>query len=206
MFRKSYSPGRKIISFMASLLVLPVLLAACSSISDNQRNTENNQEHEGYIKFYEWQDKLPKNLIGVLEDDRKILEIKAPDGQKHVRFSLDLLKDGKMQTAASFEMTLDDKELNYTALSFDNSETHNHIAVTLNGNKETITFPKYFQDTTERKLSILGNKRDLQSVNYLMYIVDSGEVIDLNKIYNGDISIKGTNLLVLKMELLPTLI
>lgn len=190
MFIKHCILERRNILLIGGLLVVIFLLTACASISTG----------EGYIKFYEWQDFPQRNLAAVLEDDRKILEIKAPNGQKNVCFSLDLLRNGKMQTEASFEMPLDDKELNYVALSFDDSGEKNHIAVNLNGQKDALTIPVYFQDTTVRKVSILGNHRTLEPVTNLMYVVDSGEVIDLDKIYNGDAAIKGTRLLVLKME------
>lgn len=191
--------NRKITSLLVGILGV-LLLAACSSMNTSREAKDDNQYSESYIKLYEWEGLLPQNLAAVLNDGRKILEIRAPNGQKNVRFSLELLKEGQMQTIASSEMPIDANRLNYLALSFDGSGAQDHIDLSLNGHKETLEFPEYFQDTTTRKFSILGTQRALEPVTYVMYIVDSGEVVNLSRVYDGDIPVDIARLLVLKME------
>lgn len=204
MIPKKNCLDHKMKPFMSVLLVflvmIPFILTACSSRSSNEGKKKGRPYHKGYIKLYEWKEFPQNNLSAVLKDDRQILEIKANKGQTKAFFSIDFLRDGKMEEGASSEMTLDDQELNYLNLSYDQLDEGDRISVCLNGEKVTLTVPPYFQNATERRVSLLGNQRALKSMNYLMYIVDSGEAIDLERVYGGDTTMKGTGLIAIKME------
>ncbi len=191
----------KVITLVISGCLMVLALGSCASNNSYGNSTKEASNNNSHIKTLDIKELVAENLASVLGNDRNIFELKVSEGQKRVTLSVDLLKDGKMQTVSSMEFPIDDKELNYLSISTDQLKTQEMISVALNGNKDSISLTDYFQDLEVQRTSVLGNERELEAVNYLMYITNQGEHIDLNSVYDEKILPKEKKLLVVKLEL-----
>lgn len=187
-----------LLSLLVSLCFIVLMLPSCS----HEGAVKSSSVSNAYIKLYDWKDVTPKNLANLLKNDRAVFEFKASKDQKEATVTLDLLKDGELQTLASMSFPVDDKDANYLSIATDfTEEKDNLINVALNGNHESLKDFSYFSKSDVQKVSILGNERKLESSTYLMYISNSGEVLDLDAIYNRKVIPKDVRSIVFKLEL-----
>lgn len=191
----------KVYATVVSGFLAIFLLASCALNTTAGSKTEPASDLDSYIRIFDWKGAVPENLASVLSRDRNIFEFKAPAGQKRVTLSIDLLKDGEMQTVSSMEFSLDEQDLNYLSISIEQLKTEELINIAINGNKDSVHLEDYFQDLDVQRSSVLGDKRALEAVNNLMYISNKGEPIDLNAVYAEKVLPKDTKLLVVRLEL-----
>lgn len=187
-----------LLSLLASLCFIILLLSSCS----HEGAVKSSSVGNSYIKLYDWKDVTPKNLASLLKNDRAIFEFKASKDQREATVTLDLLKDGEIQTLASMSFPVDNKDANYLSIATDfTEEEDNLINVSLNGNHEILKDFSYFSKSDVQKVSILGNERKLESSTYLMYVNNSGEALDLDAIYDKKVVPKDVRSIVFKLEL-----